>query len=222
MVSNQKIEDLKQAAVDSLKNPGKGKEMPKVKEEIKPILFLFRHTETTDNVGRIFSGRRDPHLTEQGKIQAQELAQKLKNKKIDLFISPPLYRCSETLEPLLSYFPNIPYLKKEELVERDYGQLTGLNKLEMMEKYPQEAVLWRRSWDVAPPKGESIKQVWESRIKKFCIWLKEKIKEEKINVAYCGTNNTVRLIRMYFEKITNEEMLTLENSFGDYASYSFF
>ncbi len=214
------IEKLKQAALSSLQNPGKSaKPMPK-DESAPPILYLFRHAQTYDNIRRIFSGRRQTRLTPEGWEQAKKLAEKLKTKKIDLFISPPLKRCQQTLEPLRKYFPNIPYIQKKELVERDYGDLTGKSKLKIMKLYPEKAILWRRSWDVRPPGGESLKDVWEKRIKQFCQWLEKKMKKENINVAYCGTNNTVRLIRMYFEKLSIEEMLTLENPYGDYAAYS--
>lgn len=215
------INKLKRAALASLENPGQGEEMPKTKRTEKPILYLFRHTQTEDNLNRVFSGsRRNPKLTQEGEKQAKILSEKLKNKTIDLFISPPLLRCEQTLIPLRHYFPNIPYEQKAELVERDYGDLTGKNKLEIMKLNPEKAVLWRRSWDIAPPNGESIKQVWEGRIKQFCYWLEQKMQQEKINVAYSGTNNTVRLIRMHFEKLSIEQMLTIENPYGDYASYS--
>jgi 2,3-bisphosphoglycerate-dependent phosphoglycerate mutase len=214
------INKLKQAALSSLENPGQGQEMPKTQETKKPILYLFRHTQTTDNINRVFSGcKRNPKLTKEGEKQAKELAEKLKDKEIDLFISPPLLRCEQTLTPLREYLPDVPYLQKKELVERDYGDLTGKNKLEVMKMNPEKAILWRRSWDTAPPNGESIKQVWEGRIKQFCLWLEKKMQTEKINVAYSGTNNTVRLIRMYFEKLSIEQMLTIENPYADYASY---
>ncbi len=215
------LKKLQQAAQQSLDNPGQGKPMPKTDSTQKPILYLFRHTQTEDNLNRVFSGsRRNPKLTPEGKMQAQQLAEKLKNKEIDLFISPPLIRCEQTLVPLRQYFIKVPYLQKKEIVERDYGDLTGKNKLEIMKMNPEKAVLWRRSWDVAPPNGESIKDVWDGRIKQFCLWLEQKMQQEKINVAYAGTNNTVRLIRMYFEKLSIEQMLTIENPYGDYASYS--
>jgi len=214
------INKLKEAALRSLENPGQGAEMPKTTATAKPILYLFRHTQTVDNLNRVFTGsRRNPDLTPEGERQAKEIAEKLKEKQIDLFISPPLLRCEKTLSPLRSFFPDVPYLQKKELVERDYGDLTGKNKLEIMKMDPEKAVLWRRSYDVAPPNGESIKDVWEGRIKAFCEWLEQKMKQEKINVCYSGTNNTVRLIRMYFEGLSIEEMLTIENPYGDYASY---
>lgn len=214
------INKLKQAAIASLQKPGQSKEeLPKTTATEKPIFYLFRHTETFDNKNRVFSGRRDIELTTEGKKQAEQLAEKLKNMEIDLFISPPLKRCSQTLAPLQKRFPETPYEQNKDLYERDYGDLTGKNKLEVMKNNPEKAVLWRRSWDVAPPNGESIKQVWETRLKAFCESLEQKMKKEKINIAYAGTNNTMRLIRMYFEKLSVEQMLILENPYGDYASY---
>jgi len=219
-MDKKELARLKKAALESLKNPGQAaKPLPK-DESHPPILYLFRHTQTTDNVKRIFSGRRQPDLTETGRQQAKKLAQLLKNKKINLFLSPPQKRCQQTLKPLIKFFPGVEYSPLKNLQERDYGQLTGKNKLEIMKQYPEKAILWRRSWNVSPPGGESLKQVWEKRVKKFCLWLEKKMKKEKISVAYCGTNNTVRLIRMYFEKLPIKKMLTIENPYGDYAAYS--
>ncbi len=213
-------DNLTSAALSSLQNPGQGSApLPKVDDSIKPVLYIFRHCETTDNAERIFSGRRDPSLTPKGEEQAHQLADLLRDKSIDLFLSPPQIRCKQTLAPLQKLFPNILYLPQENLKERDYGALTGKNKLEIMKEFPEQAVLWRRSWDVPPPEGESLKQVWEERVEPFCKWLEEKMKTEKINVAYCGTNHTMRLIRWYFGKMQKEEMLAMENPYGDYASY---
>jgi len=212
--------ELQEAAIQSLQHPGAGgKPMPKTSSKKPPILYVFRHTQTYDNIRRVFSGKRQSQLTPKGKKQAQELAHKLVHMHIDLFISPDLIRCRQTLEPLQKMLPHIPYLVKKELVERDYGILTGKSKMEAMKEHPKNAVLWRRSWDVAPPKGESIKNVWENRIHPFCKWLETKMKKENINIAYSGTNNTVRLIRMYFEHLSYEDSVELENTYADYASY---
>lgn len=212
--------DLQQAAISSLENPGSSAAtLPKVDDSQKPILYIFRHCESTDNVERIFSGRRDPNLTKKGEEQAATLADLLQFKKIDLFLGPPQKRCEQTLAPIRALFPDVPYTSLENLKERDYGDLTGKNKLEIMKEFPNEAVLWRRSWDVSPPNGESLKQVWEDRVQPFCTSLEERMRKETINVGYCGTNNTIRLIRMYFEKLTIDQTLLLENPYGDYASY---
>lgn len=214
------FEALQKSALASLQNPGTATTpMPKSSNDEPPTLYLFRHCQTYDNVRRIFSGHRQSTLTPTGKKQAKELAEKLKTKHIDLFISPSLERCIQTLEPIQKYHKNIPYIIKPELIERDYGDITGKSKMTVMREHPKEAVLWRRSWNVPPPNGESLEQVWNRRMKSFCQWLQKKMKDERINVAYSGTNNTVRLIRMYFEPLTRDETLTVENAYGDYASY---
>lgn len=213
------FEKMKQAALASLAHPGEsGEEMPK-NHTGKGNLFIFRHCQTYDNIRRIFSGRRQTNLTETGNNQAKSLAQKLSQADIDMFISPPLIRCQQTLNPLRLLYPQAEYIVKPELIERNYGDLTGKSKMTIMRLYPKEAVLWRRSWDVPPPQGESLKQVWETRIHPFCLWLEKTIEDRRINVAYAGTNNTMRLIRMHFEKLSIEEMLEIEMQYGDYASY---
>ena len=214
------FEKIKQAALSSLQHPGRGKKpLPKQESHQWPVIYLFRHTQTYDNLRRIFSGRRDSRLTPTGIRQAQQLAKKLKSKKFDLLILSPLKRCRQTVQEVLRYHPQTP--KKEEplLLERDYGQLTGKSKLKLMRQNPEKAILYRRSWDVPPPGGESLKMVWERRVHPFCQNLVKKIEQEEMNVAICCTNNTMRLIRMFFEKLTIEEMLVLENPFADYASY---
>lgn len=219
-ISTERFQQLKKSALSSLKTPGQAnKQLPKTDSAQKPILYLFRHTETYDNKNRIFSGRRDPSLTPKGKKQAQELAQKLKDKQIDLFLSPPLTRCRQTLEPLMSLKPNVSYQPQKGLQERDYGDLTGKNKMELMKTNPRETILWRRAWDYPPPNGESLKMVWENRLQPFCKKLEQKMLKENINVAFSGTNNTVRLIRMYFEDLSYRQSTILENPFGDFASY---
>jgi len=211
---------IKEAAIASLNNPGGSKRaLPKKESKKHPTLYVFRHTQTYDNVRRIFSGRRETKLTPQGIKQAKKLAQILKDKEIDLFISSPLIRCSQTVEPMRKYHKKAGFVKEELLLERDYGQLSGKSKLKLMKEDFEKAVLYRRSWDFPPPGGESIKMVWEGRLEKFCKDLEKKMRLEKINVAVSCTNNTMRLIRMYFEKLSVEEMLTLENPYADYAAY---
>lgn len=183
------------------------------------MIYLFRHAQTHDNRRRIFSGRRNSRLTLLGVKQAERLAKNLKGKKIDLFISSPLARCLETLKPLRKYYPDVPLEKEKLLLERDYGRLTGKSKKKLMREDFEKAVLYRRSYDFPPPGGESLKEVQQKRVFPFCKKLFARAKKERINVAICGTNNTMRLVRMFFEKLTIEEMLTLENPFDDYASY---
>lgn len=210
---------IKEAAIASLKEPGgKQKALPKKESEKYSTIYVFRHTETYDNFRRIFSGRRESRLTSKGIKQARDLAQKLKNKKIDLFIISPLIRCKQTIKPIKKYHQRAKIISEKLLLERDYGKLSGKSKLKLMEQDFEKAVLYRRSYDYPPPKGESIKDV-QKRILPFCKKLEKQASQEKNSVAICCTNNTMRLIRMYFEKLSIEQMLTIENPFSDYASY---
>ncbi len=219
-MDKKRFQKLKKSALGSVKAPGQTqKELPKTDSQQKPILYLFRHTQTHDNKNRIFSGRRDVELTQAGKEQAKKLAQKLKDKQIDLFLSPPLTRCQQTLDPLMKLKPQVPYEPQEGIKERDYGDLTGKNKMKLIKEKPKQFILWKRAWDYPPPNGESLKMVWENRVKPFCQQLEKKVLEENINVAFCGNNNTMRLIRMYFEDLTKNQASIVENPFGDYTSY---
>lgn len=213
-------QSLYATALASLKHPGKSPPLPKVSQPKSAVLYIFRHCQSYDNIRRIFSGRRNSQLTPQGRNQARKLAKKMAKIHIELFISPPLKRCQQTISEVKKYHPQSKYLAFDQLLERDYGDLTGKSKLKMMRLYPKKTVLWRRSWDVPPPDGESLKMVWQNRIKPFLIdWLIPKMATEKIDVGWCATNNTMRLVRMYFEKLSIQDMLKLENPYEDWAEY---
>lgn len=212
-----------ESAQKSLETPGLASTpLPKADESAsgRPILYLFRHGETEDNKNRTFSGRHDSPLTTEGIKQAQVLAEILKDKKIDLAIYSNLRRAKDTLDEVLKFHSETKTEASELLLERDYGELTGMSKLELNEKDPELCLKYRRSWDFPPPNGESLKMVWENRVKKFCQDLEKRIRSEKINVAISCTNNTMRLIRMYFEKLSIKQTLELENPLAqDYTSY---
>ena len=213
-----------ESAQKSLQHPGLSVgPLPKVDEAAATmlVLYLFRHGETEDNKNKIFSGRRDSPLTPKGIEQSEELAEKLKDKKIDLAIYSDLSRAKDTLDEVLKFHPETKTEPSKLLLERDYGELTGTSKTELNQKDPELFLKYRRSWDFPPPNGESLKMVWENRVKQFCEDLEERMRREKINVAISCTNNTMRLIRMYFEKLSIEQMLELENPLAtDYASYT--
>jgi len=211
---------LIEAAKKSLENPGHSpRPLPKKESEKFSVIYVFRHTETYDNRRRVFSGRRNTRLTPRGIKQAKQLAKKLKGKRIDLAYCPPLIRCKWTLREVLRYHPGVKIIVDPLLVERDYGELTGKSKLKLMRENFELAVKYRRGYDFPPPGGESFKDVQTKRIFPFCRRLEKELSKTKKNVAICCTNNTMRLIRMYFEKLTIFQMQTLENPFGDYAAY---
>ena len=206
---------LQKAAVDSLKSPGGAGKLPKV---AGANLYIFRHCETYDNRRRIFSGRRNTRLTEKGEEQARRLAQGLKEYEIDVAYFPDLIRCKKTMEEVLRYHVSAKKLVEPLLLERDYGKLTGKSKMKAMREHPVEAIGWRRGYRQGPPGGESLACV-EARVKPFCRRLEEAIKDENIKIAVCGTNNTMRMMRRYFEKLSVEQMQVLENPYGDWAAY---
>jgi len=211
---------LVKAAKRSLKTPGKNvKPLPKNESKDGSNVYVFRHTQTFDNLRRVFSGRRNTRLTPEGIKQAESLAKKLKHKRISLAISAPAVRCRQTIAIVLKYHQGVALETDPRLLERDYGRLTGKNKLKLMKDNFELAVKYRRGYDFPPPGGESFKQVKEKRIFPFCDALTKRLQGRKINAAISCTNNTMRLIRMYFEKLTILQMQTVENPFGDYAAY---
>ena len=206
---------------ESLKRPGIASgPLPKNESNIRPTLYVFRHGQTYDNINRIFSGRREARLTPEGVKQCEELAEKLKNKRIDLGIYSNNIRARDTLKIALKYHPNVKKETTSTLLERDYGDLTGTSKLELNKKDPKLCQKYRRSWDFPPPNGESLKMVWDNRLKKFCQDLEKRIRKENIWVAVSCTGNTMRLIRKYFENLTIQQTLAIESPTAqDYASY---
>ncbi len=214
-------QDFIAKAKDSILHPGHAtKPLPKLKDHTPPILFIFRHCQSKDNARHLFSGRRQTALTPTGLNQAKQLGQKMQNLPIDLFITPPLKRCQQTIAQVRHYHPDAPLEIYPQLMERDYGDLSGKSKIKMMELYPQKTLLWRRSWDVNPPHGESLQDVWEKRLKHFLTQeLIPKMQQQHLNIAWCATNNTMRLVRMYFEKLSVKQTLLLENPYADWAEY---
>jgi len=219
------LDNITKGHEESLDNPGIASDpLPKTEAQNPPAdgntLFVFRHGQTHHNINKIFCGRHDSKLTEEGIKQGMELALRMKGKKIDLGIYSNLSRAKDTLDLVFEYHPGTPQEASDTLLERDYGDLTNTSKAELNNKNPELTQKYRRSWDFPPPNGESLKMVWEGRVKKFCEDIEDRIREEKINIAVSCTNNTMRLIRMHFEKLSIEEMLSIENPTAqDYAAY---
>jgi len=220
-VSRREFDQLVKAARFSLKNPGRSKRpLPKDERSGYSHIYLFRHTQTFDNVRRIFSGRRNSRLTVEGIKQAKGLAEKLRHKKIDLIFASPLVRCQQTAQLVLKYHPKARLVMDPLILERDYGRLSGKNKEKLMRENFEKAVLYRRAYDFPPPGGESLKQV-EKRVKSFYKKiLKLAENEPGISIGISATNNTMRLLRMFFENLNKRKMQTIENPYGDYAAYS--
>ncbi len=173
-------------------------------------LFVFRHAETTDNSRKIFSGWRDANLTSKGFAQAQEIADQLKQERIDYAFTSHLKRARKTLEIVLQLHPSIPVFIDDRLIERCYGLLQGKSKTRTEAERPDWFAKIHRGYDFPPPEGESLKMV-ENRTLPFLAILRGWLEQNPGNVAISCHGNSLRPIRRVFEHLSLEQMLRLEN-----------
>ncbi len=198
-------------------------EMPKTEIPGLPVLYIFRHGQSVDNEHFVFSGWRDADLTDNGREQALELAEKLKNKKIEMLVSSPQKRAVETMKLAVSlndHAKNLEIHLDDRIKERSYGDLQGKSKLEIQLENPELLLKLRRDFKNVLPNGESIEQVC-NRVAAFCDELVPLIKTNKINVAVSCHGNSIRGFRRYFEGLSDEVTATVETPLGkDYLAYT--
>lgn len=199
------------------------KPLPKDENPAYPILYVFRHGQTEDNANFVFSGWRDSDLTELGIKQAKTLAEKLKDKQIHMLVTSDQIRSIRTMEIAVSlneYAKKLESHKDPRIKERCYGDLQGKSKLEMQLENPKILLEYRRSYDIKPPNGESIKEV-VGRVEKFINEITPLMKMYRMNVAVSCHGNSIRGFRQVFEKLTNDQTALVESPLGqDYAAYS--
>lgn len=185
-------------------------------------IYLFRHAESEDNRQHIFSGWRNPDLSEKGKIDAQELAELLKDKEFSLVYTPSLTRNVMTVKEVLKYHPLTKIVTDDRLKERCYGDLQGHHHLELMRSDLNKYLIYHRSYNVPPPGGESIADV-EQRVLPLYNEIIERVGAPLVgartNVAICAGNNAMRVIRRVLENLTIKEMMKLENPYDNYFEY---
>jgi len=188
---------------------------------MKLKIYLFRHAETCYNKAKCFTGWKDSQLTLHGREQAKALAQKLKDKKIDVAYQTRLSRSKQTLKEVLKFHPECrKVITDDRLIERCYGKLQGKKHKTIIQKYGQKQFdIWHRSYACSPPEGESIKMV-EKRVKSFIYDLLRKMKADKMNVAISAHGNSMRPFRRYFEHLTVKQMMIQENPWDDYFEYT--
>ena len=210
-------------AVEYLTYKKKPDPMPKDEDPNYPILYVFRHGQSEDNIHMAFSGWRDSPLTDEGKKGALVIADMLADKKIQMLISSDQVRTHKTMELAISkneYAKNLEIVVDKRLRERHYGDWHGHNKLTKHLDDPDHLQKVRRGWDNPPPNGESMKMV-DERVNEFLDEILPHIKQEKINVAIACSGNSIRPIRKRLEGLTKEEAAHLETPTGkDYAAYS--
>src|ERR1700753_1020791 len=182
------------------------------------LLVLVRHGESEWNLKNLFTGWKDPDLTEKGLAQANEAGRKLKAQGLsfDIAFTSMLIRAQHTLDLMLTGIgqTGLPTKKNLALNERDYGDLAGLNKDDARKKWGEEQVLvWRRSYDVAPPGGESLKDT-AARVLPYYIQdiLPRVLRGEKVIVAAHG--NSLRALIMVLERLSPKEIVSREIATG--------
>jgi 2,3-bisphosphoglycerate-dependent phosphoglycerate mutase len=182
-------------------------------------IFIFRHGQTTDNLSHTFSGFRQPDLTPAGIEEAKVIGEKLKNETVTKAYQSDLIRAQHTLQIVLAaQNSTVAPITDPRIKERNYGDLTGLNKDEIAREKPEQYKLWHRSYDVPPPNGESI-QIVEKRIYEF---LNEVMPTWKPNdvIFISASANSIRPMRKFFEHMSNEEICSYEYQPAQIYSYS--
>ena len=187
-------------------------------------LVLIRHGQSLWNAENKFTGWTDIGLSEKGIKEAENAGKKLEDVEFDVVHTSALIRAQKTAEIIIENnkkSKGIPVHKDKRLNERHYGSLQGLNKKETAEKYGAEQVhIWRRSFDVPPPDGESLKMNAERTLPYF----KENIigdLENGKNVLVAAHGNSLRSIVMFIENISKEDVVKLEIQTGVPRTYVF-
>ena len=182
------------------------------------LLVLVRHGQSEWNLKNLFTGWRDVDLSEQGIAEARAAGRKLKAQglRFDIAFTSALVRAQRTLDIMLDELGQrgIPVMKDQALNERDYGDLVGLNKDDARKRWGEEQVhIWRRSYDVAPPGGESLKDTLARTLPYYvqeilpCV-----LRGERTLVAAHG--NSLRALIMVLEKLSPKQILARELATG--------
>lgn len=186
-------------------------------------LFLVRHGQSQWNLENRFTGWVDVDITEAGREEARKAGKILKNEQIDIAFTSALIRAQHTLDIILDVIgkKDMPVVKDKALNERSYGDLAGLNKAETAKKFGEEQVhIWRRSYDVAPPGGESLKDTRDRVIPYYEEHIRPLVEQGK-NVLIVAHGNSLRALIMYLENLSPEEILKREIATGQPIIYSF-
>jgi 2,3-bisphosphoglycerate-dependent phosphoglycerate mutase len=182
------------------------------------VLVLVRHGESEWNLKNLFTGWKDVGLTEKGIAEARAAGRKLKAQGLsfDLAFTSVLIRAQHSLDLILEETgrPRIPIFRDKALNERDYGDLSGLNKDDARARWGAEQVhIWRRSYDVAPPGGESLKDT-AARVLPYYIQeiLPTVLHGKRVLIAAHG--NSLRALVMVLERLSTADILKREIGTG--------
>ena len=188
------------------------------------ILVLIRHGQSVWNATNRFTGWTDVKLSEKGEIEAATAGEQLADVRFDVVHTSALIRAQRTAEIVMSknrVSGEISTKQDERLNERHYGDLQGLNKAETAEIHGTEQVhIWRRSFDVPPPGGESLEMTAERTIPYFVEEIMPNL-SSGMNVLVAAHGNSLRSIVMHIEDISPEDITSLEIPTGVPMYYKF-
>jgi 2,3-bisphosphoglycerate-dependent phosphoglycerate mutase len=178
------------------------------------VLVLVRHGESEWNRANRFTGWKDVGLTEEGMAEAHRAGAMLKQtgQRFDCAFTSTLKRAHNTLDIILDELGQgrLPTVKAAALNERDYGELVGVNKEEARKRFGAEQVhIWQRSYDIAPPGGESLKDTAARVIPFFEKWIVPELRKGK-SVILVAHGNSLRSLIMELDKLEPDEVMQVE------------
>lgn len=182
------------------------------------ILVIVRHGESEWNSKNLFTGWKNPDLTPVGIEEAHRAGRELRqlDLRFNIGFTSVLLRAQHTLDIIFDELgqKDVPVIRSRALNERHYGDLSGLNKDEARAQWGEEQVrLWRRSYDIAPPGGESLKDTVARVLPFYCQEiLPRALRGERVLVAAHG--NSLRALAMVLDRLTPETVPTLELATG--------
>jgi 2,3-bisphosphoglycerate-dependent phosphoglycerate mutase len=181
------------------------------------LLVLVRHGQSEWNLKNLFTGWKDVDLTDAGVAEARAAGRKLKAQGLgfDIAYTSALKRAQRTLDLMLEEMgQKVPIIRDQALNERDYGDLVGMNKDDARRKWGEEQVhIWRRSYDVQPPGGESLKDTVARALPYFVQEiLPHVLRGERTLISAHG--NSLRALIMVLERLTPEQILKRELGTG--------
>lgn len=187
------------------------------------ILVIVRHGQSIYNLENRFTGTIDIALTALGEEEAKQTGEKLNSYSFDIAYTSMLIRAQESLRIILEIIgqSTIPIVKNSAFNERMYGSLQGLNKDEIAKKYGAEQVeIWRRSYDICPPNGESLAQTYNRTVPYYKAEIEPQLKSGK-NVLIVAHGNSLRALMMYLENISRAAIVKTNIPTGLPRKYTF-
>jgi 2,3-bisphosphoglycerate-dependent phosphoglycerate mutase len=186
-------------------------------------LVLLRHGQSQWNLENRFTGWIDVPLSPKGEEEARKAGEKIKGFKIDKVYTSVLQRAIKTYELAAEAagFKNLPVEKNKALNERMYGDLEGLNKDDTRIKFGAKKVRqWRRSYDIAPQNGESLKDTADRVLPYWHSHIEPDLKAGK-NILVVAHGNSLRALLMHLDNLSKEEVIDLEIPTGEPILYEF-